>query len=340
MHFSILIPTFNRREPLGQMLLSLRAIDHEPGDHEIIVIDNGSTDDTRALVEREAAARPGVRYLHEPMPGPLSARHRGALEARGEICAFLDDDVLVGREWLASLKESFRDPAVAVVGGPSTPKFATAAPAWLADFYTEDTWGRYCGWLSLVECGDQLAPVDPLLVFGLNYAIRRSTLFTVGGFNPDIMPKPLLRFQGDGEGGLSRRVKAAGLTALYHPRVSVQHLIPASRLSVAYFEERAFSQGVSESFASTRAAGRVPDEAPPAPGRFSVIRRTISTLIRGTSMESLVIKRRTAAAYRAGYLFHQDEVRRDPQLLAWVLRKNYWDYALPEGWERFMSRRA
>jgi glycosyltransferase involved in cell wall biosynthesis len=336
MHVSIVIPTRNRRDVLHETLTSLREIDHQSDDHEIIVIDNGSTDGTAEMVQQEMASRPQVRYVHEPMPGLLSGRHRGAQEARGEICAYLDDDVWVAREWLVGLQDAFRDPQVALVGGPSAPRFEEPPPAWLNDFYAEDERGRYCGWLSLVDCGNAIKVTDPCLIWGLNYAIRRQALFDVGGFHPDNIPKPLQRYQGDGETGSSLRVQAAGLTALYHPSVAVEHLTPASRLTAKYFEERAFYQGVCNSFTQIRVQRAVPQEQTPRISPVAWVRQMLRDVVGGMPSESEAMRRRTSASYDAGYRFHQGEVRRDPQLLAWVLRDDYWDYQLPAGWEHYM----
>lgn len=337
MQVSVLIPTRNRRDALRETLASLAAIDHQSGDHEVIVIDNGSTDGTAAMVQEAAASRSNLRYVHEPMPGLLSGRHRGAQEATGDICAYLDDDVWVAREWLVGLQDAFRDPSVALVGGPSTPTFEQPPPAWLADFYAEDDRGRYCGWLSLVDCGTEIKITDPCLIWGLNYAVRRPVLFELGGFHPDNIPKALQRYQGDGETGLSLRAKAAGVTALYHPRVAVQHLIPPSRLGVAYFEERAFYQGVCNSYSEIRVARAVPEEPAPRPSAVARVKDMIQGAMRGARSEAEAMRQRTSASYEAGYRFHRDEVRQDARLLEWVLRDNYWDYQLPAGWERYMN---
>jgi glycosyltransferase involved in cell wall biosynthesis len=337
MQISVLIPTRNRREALRETLASLRGIDHQPGDHEIIVIDNGSTDGTAEMVQDEMRSRPNLRCVHEPMPGLLSGRHRGAQEAQGEICAYLDDDVWVARGWLASLKEAFGNPAVALVGGPSSPRFEQPPPAWLNDFYAEDERGRYCGWLSLVDCGSEIKVTDPCLIWGLNYAIRRAVLFELGGFHPDNIPKALQRYQGDGETGLSLRAKSAGVTALYHPGVAVEHLIPPSRLGTAYFEDRGFYQGVCNSYTQLRVDRAVRDEKSPRPSPVAWVRQMLRDVVRGTPTDAEAMRRRASASYDAGYRFHQDEVRRDPQLLAWVLRDNYWEYQLPAGWERYAN---
>jgi len=99
---SIIIPTFNRGELLKETLDSAVAQTYRPV--EIIVVDDGSTDHTAALVERwrrELAADPGlsVRYIHQENGGVGSARNHGLIESRGEFIQFLDsDDVLHPRK--------------------------------------------------------------------------------------------------------------------------------------------------------------------------------------------------------------------------------------------------
>jgi hypothetical protein len=73
------------------------------------------------------------RYFHEPMPGLLSGRHRGAQEARGEILSYLDDDVLLGPFWLEGVTEAFANPEVVLVGGPSVPEFQVKPPGFTSN---------------------------------------------------------------------------------------------------------------------------------------------------------------------------------------------------------------
>ena len=243
MTFSVIIPTCNRCEALARTLDSVTELDFPPRDFEVIVVDNGSRDRTREAFEaaRAAASRHNWRYINEPMPGLLSGRHKGALEGQADVCVFIDDDVRLGRDWLNALDDAFREPFVALVGGPSSPIFEGDSPDWLAEFYYENKHGRYCGYLSLIDGGERAKEIHPCYVWGLNSAIRRKILFDLGGFHPDSMPKPLQRFQGDGEMGLSLKLATAGLQAFYHPKASVRHEVPKSRLNVEYFEQRAFS---------------------------------------------------------------------------------------------------
>jgi glycosyltransferase involved in cell wall biosynthesis len=84
---SVVIPTYNRAPLLGRALASVAAQTFR--DHEIVVVDDGSTDDTHAVVRGLAAP---VRLLVQANAGVSAARNRGVAEARGEWIAFLDSD--------------------------------------------------------------------------------------------------------------------------------------------------------------------------------------------------------------------------------------------------------
>lgn len=340
MTFSIIIPTFNRADAVRRTLASVAQLDFSRESFEVLVVDNGSTDPTRQAFDSARTITPGCnwRYFYEPMPGSLSARHRGALESEADICAFIDDDVRVAVNWLHALREAFQDPAVALVGGPSRPIYESRPPEWLQAFYHEDDHARHCGWLSLLEGGERSKEIDPRYVWSLNYSIRKKTLFDLGGFHPDYLPKPLQRFQGDGETGLSLKILKAGGKAVYHPQAAVQHEVPAARMTGDYFQQRAHFQGMCNSFTKIRAEGRASRRAWSWKGPLRSVKRLIVKLLRPDDSALPVLKERVAKAYQAGYAFHQREVRRDPRLLEWVLRKDYWNYALPIGWEKCFNR--
>src|SRR6266478_9248101 len=117
---SIIIPTFNRAAQLGRTLTSIAREVGAANPVEVIVVDNGSTDTTEATYKMATGDFPKHewRYFYEPMPGLLSGRHRGAKEARGEILAFIDDDVVLSASWLDGLVHAFSNPEVELVGGP------------------------------------------------------------------------------------------------------------------------------------------------------------------------------------------------------------------------------
>lgn len=89
---SIIIPTFNRAHYIGDAIKSILAQTYSSW--ELLVVDNGSTDNTEAVVKGYAERDPRVRYLREDRKGVSRARNTALAEARGSFIAFLDDDDL------------------------------------------------------------------------------------------------------------------------------------------------------------------------------------------------------------------------------------------------------
>ena len=109
---SIVIPCYNQGRYLGDAIESARRQSHEPV--EVIVVDDGSTDDTA----RVSAAHPDVRYVHQRNAGTAAARNRGLRDSRGEFVVFLDaDDRLLPDAVAASVDYLARHPDVAFVAG-------------------------------------------------------------------------------------------------------------------------------------------------------------------------------------------------------------------------------
>jgi glycosyltransferase involved in cell wall biosynthesis len=338
--YSIIVPTFNRAPSLAVTLDSIGdAIPRCPS-VEIIVVDNGSTDNTLEAFKTARAHFPdrAWRYFYEPMPGLLSGRHRGAAEAKGEILSFLDDDVLLEPNWFEALQEALAYPGVALVGGPSTPVFEANPPPWLDGLWVEADGGRRLCDLSLIDCGRSIKDVDPLDVFGLNFSIRKSVFKSCHGFHPDCVPQALQRYQGDGETGLTLKIKAEGLCAIYHPDVALRHLIPGSRMTPESFALRGFFQGVCDSYTRVRSEGLYTSAESPSWKRpFRPIKRAVYRAYLLGRSDTAAIREMRARAYTNGFEFHQTEVRNDPSLLDWVLRADYFDYNLPPGWKRYLG---
>ncbi len=111
---SIIIPTFNGASRIGNCLDALRK--QTAGRNvEILVVNDGSTDNTVEVVERYSHSE--IRLITQANAGPAAARNRGALEARGAIILFTDDDCVPMPGWLDAMLEPFRDPEVVGVKG-------------------------------------------------------------------------------------------------------------------------------------------------------------------------------------------------------------------------------
>jgi glycosyltransferase involved in cell wall biosynthesis len=104
---SIVIPTFNGGSRIGNCLDSL--VKQTKGrDVEILVVDDGSSDNTTSIVSRYSS----VRLISQSNAGPAAARNVGALEARGSILLFTDDDCVPLPDWLDAMLGAFVDPNV------------------------------------------------------------------------------------------------------------------------------------------------------------------------------------------------------------------------------------
>jgi glycosyltransferase involved in cell wall biosynthesis len=98
---SIIIPTYNRAHSLGRAVTSALGQTHR--DVETIIIDDGSTDDTRNLISQNYAADQRVRYIYQDNQGVAAARNRALRVARGDFIAFLDSDD-VWKPWKLELE--------------------------------------------------------------------------------------------------------------------------------------------------------------------------------------------------------------------------------------------
>ncbi|MFM6818533.1 MAG: glycosyltransferase family 2 protein, partial [Dolichospermum sp.] len=198
---SVIIPTRNRANLLEKFLLSLKNQTLAISSYEVVIIDNGSTDYTKSLVEKYIPIITNLKYIFEPNPGLHSGRHRGFLESQGEILVYGDDDIEVFPQWLETIYHSFQEnPDVAMIGGKNLPQFESNPPSWLEKMWQPNQSGeQILGYLSILNLGDEVKFVSPYYIFGCNFAIRRSILETARGFHPDGMPQELIKYRGDGE---------------------------------------------------------------------------------------------------------------------------------------------
>ena len=109
---SVVVPVYNGRETIANTVNALLLQTLTP--HEIIVVDDGSTDGSREILEGFGSQ---ITVLSKPNGGPASARNVGIRAATGDFVAFTDSDCVPDRQWLASLLRGFSNPSVAGVGG-------------------------------------------------------------------------------------------------------------------------------------------------------------------------------------------------------------------------------
>jgi glycosyltransferase involved in cell wall biosynthesis len=225
-HFdvSVVISTRNRCDLLRRALIRLLDQDCPAGlTYEIIVVDNNSSDGTADLVTRLVADSSGrVRYLHEPNEGVSHGRNAGIRASLAPVVAFTDDDNVVDRRWVATVKKLMdRYPDASAVGGKVLPEWSTAVPAWL----NRQHWSP----LAALDYGTEpfyTSARDPRCLLTANLAFRRTVFESIGGFSPR------LRRCQDHE--LLIRLWRAGRTALYSPDLIVYAPVAPERLTRRY----------------------------------------------------------------------------------------------------------
>jgi glucosyl-dolichyl phosphate glucuronosyltransferase len=328
---SVIVPTRNRASTLRACLQSLTRQTLEPEQFEVIVVDNGSSDDTASVVKSFGGAL-SLRLLHELEPGLHVGRHAGARAAASDILMFCDDDIEAEPGWVQAVVERFAEADVALIGGNDRPAFEGALPPWLGLWWSRPVEvgrrrGRALGYLSVLDLGVGSFDIDPVWVWGCNFNVRRAALEAARGFHPDGLPKERLRWRGDGEMHVGRTVRERGWRTVFDSAASVRHRVHASRMTPEYFAQRAFAQGVSDSYAEIRRGGGLrADWKAPLRHWFAVWRDRRQ--IRAASGDPAVVEWREVLAkvrraHTDGVAFHRDAVRRDPALLAWVLKEDY-----------------
>jgi glucosyl-dolichyl phosphate glucuronosyltransferase len=230
MKISVLLCTYNRAESLARALASV-AKSQMPDDAvwEVLVVDNNSSDNTRAVVAEFAEHHPQVfRYVFEPKPGKSNALNRGIRETNADVLAFMDDDVQVEPDWLNKLTLAFSDAAYSGSGGRIIPEADFSVPLWL------ETSEHYA--LAPLAMFD-LGPVPGELKeppFGTNMAFRREVFSHYGDFRCDLGPQPGSEIRSeDTEFGM--RLLRGGERLWYEPAAVVHHDISAKRLTQRYF---------------------------------------------------------------------------------------------------------
>lgn len=236
---SAVICTLNRAAYLEKAILSLADQTLPKEQYEIIVVDNGSTDNTKTIVE--SFHLKNLRYIYEPITGLSQARNTGWQNARGKYVAYLDDDAIACPEWLERIVKAFETvhPQPGSVGGKIILIWEAKKPIWLSKQLEVP--------LGLVDWANKptFLTEDYQDLRGGNVAYPREILRRFGGFNTSLGHKGGTLLSND-EILLSRCLKRHNLWSYYDPEICVQHHVPAERLVRRWFYRRYFWQGVSE----------------------------------------------------------------------------------------------
>jgi glucosyl-dolichyl phosphate glucuronosyltransferase len=228
---TVAICTWNRARSLERTLERLVAVAGGDRDWELLVVDNGCTDDTADVV-RSFAGRLPVTHLVEPVQGLSRARNRAVAAASGDHILWTDDDVLVGDGWLDAYRSAFeRHAGAAFFGGEVRPRFDATPPAWLLR-----AWDAVSVHYAVRKCPPEPQPVrHDYVPFGANLAIR----LDVQRRYPydDRLGRQGNRLYSGEEYAVLASMLDDGWSGWWVPDAPVEHCIPADRLTVDYVAE-------------------------------------------------------------------------------------------------------
>lgn len=323
---TVIIPTRNRAGLLALALNSLTLQTLSVEAFEVLVIDNASTDQTAAIAHDFFSRLKNYRYIYEPEPGLHAGRHRGMQEAIGDILAFADDDIEACPTWLSSIADAFSTPGVAMVGGNNLPLFLAPPPAWVQRLWARSITNNVQAFppFSILKLAGPSREFSPYMVWGCNFAIRKTILLAAGGFHPDSMPSEMIRFRGDGETHVSRFVAESGNKCVFHPGATVYHKVTPERMSFQYFRQRGFNQGISDSYTALRNQNVQPVQS----GHFFLVRlaRKVWHRLKDLALIDPAARRairELTAGHREGYAYHQRMYVSDVEVREWVHKPKY-----------------
>ncbi len=201
MKVSVVIPAYNAARTIGEAVAHSLSQTKGSLQVELIVVDDGSTDDTAAVAESA-----GATVIRQRNAGPAAARNRGWKSATGTFICFTDSDCIPAADWLENLLDGFTDSQVGAVAG----SYEIANPSsWLARWVHQEIMERHKRMPSFIRA------------FGsYNVAIPRHVLQATGGFDP------VYRRASGEDNDLSYRIIKKGWRIAFRPQAKVAHFHP------------------------------------------------------------------------------------------------------------------
>jgi glycosyltransferase involved in cell wall biosynthesis len=247
---TVVICTRNRAAQLVTGLTSMSRL-RVPADlqWELLVVDNGSSDNT-GEVARSFASKLPLRVTREETPGLANARNRGLAEARGRYICWTDDDVMVDEGWLEGYVAAFRAyPDGVVFGGPINTILEGPTPRWFARLATVPPLSD----MMAHDFGDKPIPLDfdtGVIPWGSSYAVRtaeqRQALY-----DPELGHSPLHKRISE-ETDAMHRMLQGGAQGWWAPDAKVQHIFPPRRQNLAFLYNSATAHGETVAYMRTR----------------------------------------------------------------------------------------
>jgi glycosyltransferase involved in cell wall biosynthesis len=238
---TVIIATRNRA---GSLRVALDHLLTPPNvnasDWEVLVVDNGSSDETEEVCGEYRRRFPRhFRSMVEARAGKSHALNSAIQAASGSLLAFADDDVTCAPDFLQQIRNFFSRCDADAVQGRILLDCEEGWPPWLD--------ARSAVMVGLRDCGDAVSELTGTL-FGGNMVVKSGIFGKVGGFIPYLGPRDSSGWGEDTE--LSLRIRRAGLRQMYAPGIVVRHRLPRRKLTRSFLRRRFFQEGRTNAFRS------------------------------------------------------------------------------------------
>jgi glycosyltransferase involved in cell wall biosynthesis len=318
---TVVIPTYQRIATLMQGLRSLAQ--QSVSDFSVIVVDNAVDAAVEKSVREYSEVAPfKVSYRAEPRLGVHYGRNAAAKSSDADLLLYTDDDMTFDPRWVETYQNVFaKYPEMAAASGPVRPVWEIEPPAWLMKYKGNE---KSFPILSLMEPYDsfQLGPNG--FFFSCNMGIRRSILLARGGFRPEATGQEWI---GDGETGLNRRMWKHGDQIGYLPDALNYHHIPATRMTLSYFDKRMANGGASDAFAKYQ--GKLPSKMRLLfNGLKSSVRAApmwLAAKAAGDPESPRAIDKRLALARKVSFINYTFRLMRDAKLRRLIQKTDWMD---------------
>ena len=232
---TVLLSTRNRARLLQDVLESFCQLEPPPGGWKLVVVDNGSTDQTPQVIASFSSRLP-LHSFAEPRLGKNFALNSGLRFIEGDLTVLTDDDVFPHPEWLVELRRSADTlPAYSMFGGAILPRWEAPPKPWLE-------WVDQRVVYSLTDPSLQEGQILPYLIFGPNMVLRAAIFRSGISFDSSIGPCGATYPMGS-ETELLMRLGREGHNAWHVPGAVVEHFIRKEQLDKAWALRRAISFG-------------------------------------------------------------------------------------------------
>lgn len=238
---SVVLATRNNAKILAETLEALCAVKAPVANWKLIVVNNGSTDETAAVLGQFAARLPLV-VLEEPVAGKNRALNRAIPHFDGDLIVFTDDDVIPDEDWLCQMwNAAERLPEFTMFGGRIQARWPQPADV---EYFAQR---RLL--LALYTVTDpELAegPIEPDLIGGPNMAVRAFVFAKGHRFDEAIGPDGNSNYAMGSETSFTRELAMAGYRGCFVPAARVQHIVRPHQLERSWMLKRASRLGRGE----------------------------------------------------------------------------------------------